>query len=121
MHWMLQRPFNGDLLLPWADHQNPFLISLASLFFFEAASSSSRVAAGQSTVPSRPQLAMKVPSREKATPFTGPTCPLRVRATWCVATCHSFSPPPSPAEAKVRPSGVKARDVTLPVWAFNGG
>src|SRR5439155_21684569 len=93
-----------------------------SFFVFEAASTSARVAAGQSrTVASAAQLASKLPSREKATPQTVPACPLRVRATWRVATFHSFSPPPSPADANVRPSGLKARDITLHVCAFSDG
>ena len=65
-------------------------------------------------VPSAPQVAIKQPSLEKATPVAGPRC-CTVSAVRPVATFQSFTVLSWPAEARVLESCVKANDITAVV------
>jgi hypothetical protein len=66
------------------------------------------------TVPSWLTEARRVPSGLKATPWTPPSCPVRVRACWPVAASHIFTVRSQLAEASRLPSGLKATLWTPP-------
>src|SRR5436190_1927174 len=64
------------------------------------------------TASSSDALARRLPSGLKATLWTFPVCPLKVKTTFSLAKSHTFTVPSHDALARRLPSGLKAAPAT---------